>query len=278
MSSLVSSIKKESKNITEIFNFDGNKDQLKHIKDVFTNMIKNSKNEPKYYITFLERYSKCRVKQHDVSRELVECVYSCFPEQINEIKQNIKKTKFLKYIIFPEEFPIEGSEEQKEMILLLQRDDLVGFLSFLSKNPTIDITKYQKFEDWGYYFHLFNLKNRITLISLCCYFGSVNCFKYLLSNQCRVEDIGIDNTIQFAIEGGNQEIIDILKEKGYSFKLCLQMSVLFHRYELTKWLSENYKSECLSLSLPMYISNYYFDEFLYMLEHGHSIDETGILG
>ena len=278
MNDIESQLKEENENIKALFNYKGGESQLKHLKELFASSIQNSKNCSKYFINLLDHYSKCRPNHQHLSKELVECVYSCFPEQINEIKQNIKKTKFLKYIIFPEEFPIEGSEEQKEMILLLQRDDLVGFLSFLSKNPTIDITKYQKFEDWGYYFHLFNLKNRITLISLCCYFGSVNCFKYLLSNQCRVEDIGIDNTIQFAIEGGNQEIIDILKEKGYSFKLCLQMSVLFHRYELTKWLSENYKSECLSLSLPMYISNYYFDEFLYMLEHGHSIDETGILG
>ena len=41
----------------------------------------------------------------DVSRELVECLYYCFPEQIAEIQQNIKvKSYILKFVIFPEEF------------------------------------------------------------------------------------------------------------------------------------------------------------------------------
>ena len=42
------------------------------------------------------------------------------------------------------------------MFLLLQRDDNDGFISFLSNNPTIDITKEQKLEEYEYYYYLFD--------------------------------------------------------------------------------------------------------------------------
>ena len=46
-------------------------------------------------------------------------------------------------------------KEHNEMFLLLQTDDIDGFKSFLSKNPTIDITKEQELDDDGYYCSLF---------------------------------------------------------------------------------------------------------------------------
>ena len=79
-------------------------------------------------------------------------------------------------------------------------------------------------------------------------------------------------TLEYSIAGGNQEIINILKEKGHSFEKCLKISVKYHRYELTNWLLENYK--CKPVSLPLCIKYYNIDAFLYFLEHEHSIDET----
>ena len=52
----------------------------------------------------------------------------------------------------------------------------------------------------------------------------------------------------------------------------MEVSVRYHRYELTNWLNENYK--CKPVSLPTCIDYYNIDAFLYFLEHGHSIDET----
>ena len=87
-------------------------------------------------------------------------------------------------------------------------------------------------------------------------------------NKCEITE----ETLEYSIAGGNQEIINILKEKGYSFEECLETSVKYHRYELTKWLNENYK--CEPFPLPLCIKYYNIDAFLYFLEHEHSIDET----
>ena len=264
-------LKEENENNKELFNFSGF--QLKHMKELFTNYIRNSKNGLNYFISFLDFYSKCRPHQHTVSKELVECIYSCFSEEIEEIKQNIKEdTEVLTFIMFPEEFPINKNKEQNEMFLLLQKDDIDGFISFLSKNPTIDITKEQKLKGGGYYFNLFDWSGSISLIDFCCFFGSLKCFKYLLLNKCEITE----KTLKYSIAGGNQEIINILKEKGHSFEKCLETSVKYHRYELTNWLNENYK--CKPVSLPTCILYYNIDAFLYFLEHGHSLDETDEYG
>ena len=132
-------IKEMNESHKELFNFNGGEAQLNHLKETFTNLIKKSNNDSKDFINFLDFYSKCRPKQHDVLTALIDCIDSCFPEQINEIQQYIQRyTIILKYIMFPEEFPINESKEQKEIFSLLEKDDIDGFISFLSKNPTID--------------------------------------------------------------------------------------------------------------------------------------------
>ena len=139
--------------------------------------------------------------------------------------------------MFPEDFPIdESKEQQKEMFLLLQKDDIDGFVSFLSNTPTegpVDITEEQKVEGGNCY--LFDCGHYISLIDFCCFFGSLNCFKYLLLNQCNITE----KTHKYSIAGGNQEIINILKETNNKFEDCLLTSVKYHRYELTYWLNEN---------------------------------------
>ena len=99
-------------------------------------------------------------------------------------------------------------------------------------------------------------------------FGSLKCFKYLLLNKCEITN----KTVQYSIAGGNQEIINILKETGHNeFEEYLETSVRYHRYELTNWLNENYK--CKPVPLPTWIKFFNTVAFLYFLEHGHSLDE-----
>ena len=96
--------------LKDLFNFHGDETQLQYIKELFTNYLRNSKNAAKHIISLLGYFSRCRPPQPRASKELVEYVYSCFPEQKNEIQQTIKKTEILKFIVFPEEFPIEGTK------------------------------------------------------------------------------------------------------------------------------------------------------------------------
>ena len=91
MSEFESKLKETNENNKGFFNFNGDETQLKHIKEVFLNDMNNSKNDPKHFIDLLNFYSKCRLNHQHVSIEIIECACSCFPEQINEIQQLIKK-------------------------------------------------------------------------------------------------------------------------------------------------------------------------------------------
>ena len=84
-------LKREIEICKELFNFSEDEIQLNHLKERFTNYIKDSKNGTKNFIVFLDFYSKHRPHQPHVSKGLIEVVNSCFPEQINEIQQEIKK-------------------------------------------------------------------------------------------------------------------------------------------------------------------------------------------
>ena len=196
MSEIESKLKEQNEYIKELFNFDAGEAELKHIKELFTNYIKNDTND---FILFLVFYSKCRPHHHVVSKSFIECVYSCFPDQIIEIQQQLKNEDFLKYIMYPEEFPIKRHKEQKEMFILLQKDDADEFISFISKNPTIDLTKEQELESGRYYSLLFNYWF-ISLIDVCCFFGSLKCFKYLLLNKCEITRFTHDMQLQEEIK------------------------------------------------------------------------------
>ena len=71
MSEIESKIQEENEIIKKLFNFNGDDAQLKHIKEIFPDFIKNSKNGPKYFISFFDIYSMRRPRQRSVSRELL---------------------------------------------------------------------------------------------------------------------------------------------------------------------------------------------------------------
>ena len=100
------------------------------------------------------------------------------------------------------------------MFLLLQNDDTDGFISFLSNNPTLDLTEEQKLEEDGYYYYLIRYPTSISLIDFCCFFGSLKCFKYILLNKCKITE----ETLKWSISGGNkapQEIRQLLEKNKF---------------------------------------------------------------
>ena len=104
MSSFESKLKKENEIMKELFNFNGDKTELEHLKKVFTNFISSTDNGPKYFIKLLDLYSVCRPHQHFILIQLIDCIFTCFSDQSDEIQLEIKKhTIYLKHVIFPEE-------------------------------------------------------------------------------------------------------------------------------------------------------------------------------
>ena len=81
MSDIEAKLKAKNENIKELFSFNGSEPQKMHIKKNFTNYIRKTQNCPKNFIHLIEHFYKSRPHQHNISRELIECAYSSFPEQ-----------------------------------------------------------------------------------------------------------------------------------------------------------------------------------------------------
>ena len=73
-----------------------------------------------------------------------------------------------------------------------------------------------------------------TLCEFAAFFGSAKCFKYLVDKGAviRIGDGKGRSLAQFAVAGGNLEIIQICKEKRCDFKGCLKTAIRFHRNDL----------------------------------------------
>ena len=67
-------MKEENEFMKELFNLSVGKAQLTHLKE----MIKRSKNGPNYFLRLLDHYSQYSPHQSNLSKELIECIYSCF--------------------------------------------------------------------------------------------------------------------------------------------------------------------------------------------------------
>ena len=75
-------LKEENSMIKELFNFNVNELQMKHLIEIIQNL-----NGSNYFIQIMSIFSSSRPNQPNVSKKLIECVCSYFPEQINEIQQ-----------------------------------------------------------------------------------------------------------------------------------------------------------------------------------------------
>lgn len=88
--------------------------------------------------------------------------------------------------------------------------------------------------------HLFaqypDVQHRPTLCQFAAYFGSLKCFELLMAHSpdlsLRDEQSPSLSLAQFAVAGGNPDIISLLESKQCSFKACLQISGRFHRNEM----------------------------------------------
>lgn len=78
------------------------------------------------------------------------------------------------------------------------------------------------------------------LLQIAALNGSVKCFRLLLINNVELAE----NTCAMAIAGGNFEIISLLentiKQSDFLNRNSFQISIIYHRYEITQWLMKVY--------------------------------------
>lgn len=117
---------------------------------------------------------------------------------------------------------------------IIRNDNLSEFQQILSSTTakitdTIPPSLFERFE-------MINQKG-IGFIEYSAFFGSINIFKFLLANKVKVPP----NLGQFAIAGGNYEIVHLCEEQNVSFDDCLKVAIQFKQDELVEYLLNNYQ-------------------------------------
>ena len=102
--------------------------------------------------------------------------------------------------------------------------------------------------------------HELYLLELCCYYGSVNCFKFL---RTKFNSKITRNCISFSFLGENQEIImECLKYKKPDYK-CAEYAVVAHNNDFTHFLITEYNEPPSECECPKYnnvdASLMYFD-------------------
>lgn len=118
----------------------------------------------------------------------------------------------------------------------IRNDDCDNFQVYLAKTNT----KFDSSLPLSEYEQSRFLNQNMNLIDYAAFFGSIKIFKFLILNKCKLTN----RTSQFAVAGGNYEIIHLLENQKNSFHSCLEISIQFHRNEIFEYLIENHSNQC----------------------------------
>ena len=112
-----------------------------------------------------------------------------------------------------------------------------------------------------------------TLINISAFFGSIQCFKYLLMNNASVEA----DLPKLAIMGGSTEIIRICQQKNMKFIYGLYSAMNFRRYDVFDWLVINDLDDIKAYPKKLFFEIRSNLSFLLMFSLGYSMKEPDIL-
>lgn len=126
----------------------------------------------------------------------------------------------------------EGMNES-ELAIIIRNDDIDSFQSYVSKlnfnlNGNIPKSKYEI---------SFYLKSSTSLIEYAAFYGSLKIFKFLWMNNVHISD----QLREFAVSGGNYEIVHILERKQVNFdEDCLNKAIQYHHNEIARYINETF--------------------------------------
>ena len=130
------------------------------------------------------------------------------------------------------------------------------------------------------------LKFKPTAIQLAAFFGSVNCFKFLMLNYDHNLIYESTPLSYYSVAGGNHQIIHLTEQINDDFSNVLNSSVIFHQYDIFEWLIENkinqneyeYNESKDDSILHYAIITDNINLLQYLSEHHKNIEETDEYG
>ena len=126
---------------------------------------------------------------------------------------------------------------------------IAPFISYITQTsyPLSGTIKYSIYET-----NLFLCHKKVTLLEYATFFGSIQIFKYLISNGCELTP----SLWLFAIHSNNAEIIQLLEENNIkleSDKKCLHEAIKCHHNDIANYIIDIYtQKRSLAISFRYY--------------------------
>ena len=151
---------------------------------------------------------------------------------------------------------------------ILDPNEFLSFHLANEKSTLTDIIISDDLDRFTFYTSSLNLKttwirlkyNSYHCLDFSALCGSLYIFKYLIVTE---EDIP-NPLIDCAIMGGNEEILQLLEQKGLSFNYKFSLASEYHHNDISKWLLENYKQHIIHFN--ELIANYNTSLFMELKE------------
>ena len=253
--------------------FNEKEEESKRI-EIFFDYFKETPNYTYFYIKLLSYFAEVRANDRKIVALILKKIFEDFPDKKSEYLSifNSHSYMLLTDIAIMEKF-IEENDEYGPNPLIYDNYEPNSF-SYFVKNDMIDQLKQSLYINTEYNInqplyqdsteglpqYLLYKTQTITLLDISCYFGAINCFKYFIMNNCEISEY----TADYAIAGGNFEIIHIVEQKKVSFDETLPISIEFHRNDISNWLLLNYNT---SYQLKDSIQFYDIPSFIYKIIH-----------
>jgi ankyrin repeat protein len=140
------------------------------------------------------------------------------------------------------------------LVYSVTTDNLESFVFHsTSQNVTKNVIKFEN-------------KN-VSFLDFAAICGAVKIFKYLIINVCEITR----KTVLCSIRGGNEDIIQLLEQKDFSFDETFSEAIKYHNNSIAFWLYDNYIYNDVRLTDCVRSRN--TEMFLFLYKKGRKIDE-----
>ncbi|EAY08459.1 ankyrin repeat protein, putative [Trichomonas vaginalis G3] len=145
-----------------------------------------------------------------------------------------------------------------------KEDDIMTFMD-LTEND--DFNKFAKMQSNDLYP---NPNLRYSLLELCCYYGSVSCFKFLITN---FEAKITEECLRLSFLGGNADIMSECLKIYKPDNQCIEYAIVSHNIDFLTFLMNEYN---LQPQIKYFCWYHYLDGFLVYLDMTNEINKCFI--
>ena len=143
---------------------------------------------------------------------------------------------------------MKTNDQPDSLTFIIRNDDIEALQNYISQKQDFDFN--QRIPPFMFGVSSF-LTCFPTLVEYACFTGSIKCVRFLIENgaDVTIQDVAHTTIAQFAVEGGNIEIIQLLeKNDKVSFSGCLSCAAQFFRNDIYEWLISENSSHLISKS------------------------------